>query len=59
MNMEKEVIDAVNNLATQIRLLREDLRPELKKSNSFKRKKLEQDKLLEDIKNYQPRRANE
>tara|TARA_R100000781_G_scaffold40643_2_gene28097 strand:- start:448 stop:621 length:174 start_codon:yes stop_codon:yes gene_type:complete len=52
MNMEQEVIDAVNNLATQIRLLREDLRPELKKSAVLRRKKAESDSIKTDMQNY-------
>ena len=52
MNMEEEVIDAVNNLATEIRLLREDLRPELKKSAVMRRKKAESDNIKKDMQEY-------
>tara|TARA_Y100000593_G_scaffold34303_1_gene67327 strand:+ start:4262 stop:4435 length:174 start_codon:yes stop_codon:yes gene_type:complete len=52
MNMEEEIIDAVNNLATQIRLLREDLRPELKKSAVLRRKKAENDSIKKDMQEY-------
>ena len=52
MNMEEEIIDAVNNLATQIRLLREDLRPELKKSAVLRRKQAENDSIKKDMQEY-------
>ena len=52
MKMEEEIIDAVNNLATQIRLLREDLRPELKKSAVLRRKKAENDAIKKDMQEY-------
>ena len=52
MNIDSEMVDAVNNLATQIRLLREDLRPELKKSAVLRRKKTESDNIKKDMQEY-------
>jgi hypothetical protein len=54
--MEQEVIDAVNNLATQIRLLREDLRPELKKAAIFRKKNAQAQRIKEEAQNYVPKR---
>ncbi len=56
MNMEEEVIEAINNLAIQIRLLREDLRPELKKAEIFRKKKAQAKRITEDAQSYVPKR---
>ena len=50
--MSDDLLAAVNDLTNQIRLLREDLRPELKKSAVLRRKKTESDNIKKDMQEY-------
>jgi hypothetical protein len=50
--MNDELICALNNVATQVRLLREDLRPELKKSAVMRNKKTETDGIKKDMSDF-------
>ena len=55
-NMSEELIEALKDVATQVRLLREDLRPELKKSAIFKKKNEEKQQIKEDALNFVTKR---
>ena len=46
---------SIDNLTTQINLLREDLRPELKKSEIMRKKKREREEIRRDSQNYIPK----
>ena len=54
--MSEELIEALKDVATQVRLLREDLRPELKKSAIFKKKNEEKQQIKEDALNFVTKR---
>ena len=48
--MTNELLEAINSLTKEVRLLREDFRPELKKSEIMQKKKMEKEELWRDIK---------
>jgi len=50
--MSENLLDAVNGLTDQIKLLREDLRPELKKSALFRKKKAEAEHIKKDMQKF-------
>ena len=54
--MSENLLDAVNRLTNQIRLLREDLRPELKKSEIFRKKNALAQEIKADSQNYIPKK---
>jgi len=54
--MSDDLLAAVNDLTNQIRLLREDLRPELKKAAIFRKKNAQAQRIKEDSQNYIPKR---
>ena len=50
--MSENLLEAVNNLTDQIILLREDLRPELKKSVLFRKKRAEAEHIKSDMQKF-------
>jgi hypothetical protein len=50
--MNENLLDAVNSLTDQIILLREDLRPELKKSAVIRRKRAESEHIKKDMQKF-------
>lgn len=54
--MSDDLIEAVSDLTRQIILLREDLRPELKKAAIFREKNAQAQRVKEDSQNYIPKR---
>jgi hypothetical protein len=54
--MNNDLLVAVNDLTDQIKLLREDLRPELKKAAIFRKKNAQAQRIKEDSQNYIPKR---
>lgn len=54
--MSDDLIEAVTDLTRQIILLREDLRPELKKAEIFRKKKALAQEIKRDSQNYVPKR---
>ena len=54
--MSDDLLAAVNDLTNQIRILREDLRPELKKAAIFRKKNAQAQRIKEDSQAYTPKR---
>ena len=54
--MNDDLLAAVNDLTNQIRLLREDLRPELKKAAIFRDKAAKEKMIKADLQKYIPKK---
>ena len=52
--MTTELLEAIKDLTKEVRLLRENFRPELKKSEIMQRKKRQREALLRDAWNHEP-----
>jgi hypothetical protein len=52
--MTTELLEAIKDLTKEVRLLRENFSPELKKSEIMQRKKRQREALLRDAWNHEP-----